>query len=103
MNLVAKEAVVVNDRPGALILSETAGAYDQMADGVLNVAPADEVGTAEAIHTALEMPLEERAARLARLRAGVEAEDITWWLSRQLDDLAEIAKQRQARRVRRGR
>lgn len=103
MNLVAKEAVVVNDRPGALILSETAGAYDQMADGVLTVAPADVVGTAEAIHTALEMPLEERAARLARLRAGVEAEDITWWLSRQLDDLAEIAEQRQARRVRRGR
>jgi trehalose 6-phosphate synthase len=98
MNLVAKEAVVVNDRPGTLILSETAGAYDQMADGVLTVAPADVVGTAEAIHTALEMPLAEREARLARLRAGVEEEDITWWLSRQMDDLAEIVERRPLRR-----
>jgi trehalose 6-phosphate synthase len=98
MNLVAKEAVVVNDRPGALVLSETAGAFDQMADGVLSVAPADVVGTADAIATALEMPLAEREARLARLRAGVEEEDITWWLSRQMDDLAEIVERRPLRR-----
>jgi trehalose 6-phosphate synthase len=98
MNLVAKEAVVVNDRPGALVLSETAGAFDQMADGVLSVAPADVVGTADAIATALVMPLAEREARLARLRAGVEEEDITWWLSRQMDDLAEIVERRPLRR-----
>jgi len=101
MNLVAKEAVVVNDRPGVLVLSETAGAFDQMADGVLPVAPADVVGTADALHVALQMPLAEREARLARLRAGVEAQDITWWLSRQLDDLARIVEQRPARRGRR--
>jgi trehalose 6-phosphate synthase len=98
MNLVAKEAVVVNERPGALVLSETAGAFDQMADGVLSVAPADVVGTADAIATALEMPLAEREARLARLRAGVEEEDITWWLSRQMNDLAEIVERRPSRR-----
>ena len=94
MNLVAKEAVVVNDRPGVLVLSETAGAFDQMADGVLSVAPADVVGTADAMRTALEMPVAEREARLARLRAGVEAEDITWWLSRQLADLADVVERR---------
>jgi trehalose 6-phosphate synthase len=94
MNLVAKEAVVVNDRPGVLVLSETAGAFDQMADGVLSVAPADVVGTADAMRAGLEMPADERAARLERLRAGVEAEDITWWLSRQLADLADIVEHR---------
>jgi trehalose 6-phosphate synthase len=94
MNLVAKEAVVVNDRPGVLVLSETAGAFDQMADGVLPVAPADVVGTADAIRTALEMPVEERGQRLARLRANVEREDITWWLARQLDDLTGFVEQR---------
>jgi trehalose 6-phosphate synthase len=94
MNLVAKETVVVNDRPGVLVLSETAGAFDQMAGGVLPVAPADVVGTADAMRTALEMPIAERAARLASLRAGVEAEDITWWLARQLADLAEIVEER---------
>jgi trehalose 6-phosphate synthase len=94
MNLVAKEAVVVNDRPGALILSETAGVYDQMADGVLPVAPADVIGTADAIAAALEMPVAERRARLERLRGGVVDEDITWWLRQQMDDLAEIVEQR---------
>ncbi len=94
MNLVAKEAVVVNDRPGVLVLSETAGAYEQMADGVLPVAPADVVGTADAMRMALEMPVAEREARLARLRAGVEAQDITWWLFRQMADLADVVEGR---------
>ena len=49
MNLVAKEAAVVSQRDAVLVLSETAGAYDQMADGVLPVAPADVAGTADAL------------------------------------------------------
>ena len=94
MNLVAKEAVVVSDRDAAIVLSETAGAFDQMADGVLSVAPADVIGTAQALRDGLEMPRHERAARLATLREGVEREDITWWLRTQLDDLTEIAGRR---------
>ena len=90
MNLVAKEAVVVSQRDAVLVLSETAGAFDQMADGALAVAPADVVGTADALATALAMPAEERARRLAQLRRGVEREDISWWLRRQLEDLAEL-------------
>jgi trehalose 6-phosphate synthase len=90
MNLVAKEAVVVSQRDAVLVLSETAGAFDQMADGALAVAPADVVGTADAIATALAMPVDERRRRLAKLRRGVEREDITWWLQRQLEDLAEL-------------
>lgn len=90
MNLVAKEAVVVSQRDAVLVLSETAGAFDQMADGALAVAPADVVGTADALATALEMPAEERRRRLATLRRGVEREDISWWLRRQLEDLAEL-------------
>jgi trehalose 6-phosphate synthase len=90
MNLVAKEAVVVSQRDAVLVLSETAGAFDQMADGALAVAPADVVGTADAIAAALAMPVDERRRRLAKLRRGVEREDITWWLQRQLEDLAEL-------------
>ena len=92
MNLVAKEAVVVSQRDAVLILSETAGAFDQMADGALAVAPADVIGTADALATALEMPLPERRRRLARLRRGVEREDITWWLRIQFEDLAELTR-----------
>ncbi len=94
MNLVAKEAAVVAERDAAIVLSETAGAYDQMADGVLAVAPADVVGTADALAEALAMPRAERTERIARLRAGVEREDITWWLRRQLNDLAAVATTR---------
>jgi trehalose 6-phosphate synthase len=90
MNLVAKEAVIVSQRDAVLVLSETAGAFDQMSEGVLAVAPADVVGTADALAAALAMPAEERHRRLARLRRGVEREDITWWLRRQLEDLAAL-------------
>jgi trehalose 6-phosphate synthase len=90
MNLVAKEAVIVAQRDPVLVLSETAGAFDQMADGALPVAPADVVGTADALAIALAMPVEERRRRLARLRHGVEREDITWWLRRQLEDLTAL-------------
>jgi trehalose 6-phosphate synthase len=94
MNLVAKEAAVVSERDAAIVLSETAGAYDQMAGGVLPVAPADVVGTAEALAEGLAMAPAERAERIARLREGVEREDITWWLRSQLSDLAAVAKAR---------
>jgi len=90
MNLVAKEAVIVAERDAVLVLSETAGAFDQMAAGSLPVAPADIVGTADALARALAMEPDERQRRLTKLRRGVEREDIRWWLRRQLEDLAEI-------------
>jgi trehalose 6-phosphate synthase len=77
-----------------LVLSETAGAFDQMADGALAVAPADVVGTADALARALTMEPDERRRRLATLRRGVEREDIGWWLRRQLEDLAELTDAR---------
>ena len=92
MNLVAKEAVVVSERDAVLVLSEAAGAFDQMANGALSVAPADVVGTAEALATALAMPVEERRRRLGKLRAGVVREDITWWLRTQLEDLGQLTR-----------
>jgi trehalose 6-phosphate synthase len=92
MNLVAKEAVVVSERDAVLVLSETAGAFDQMADGALAVAPADVVGTADALAAGLAMAPAERRRRLEKLRRGVEREDITWWLRSQLRDLAELTE-----------
>ena len=92
MNLVAKEAVIVSRRDAVLILSETAGAFDQMAGGVLAVAPADVVGTADALAAGLAMPVEERRRRLARLRRGIEREDIGWWLRTQFEDLAQLTR-----------
>lgn len=92
MNLVAKEAVLVGERDPVIILSETAGAAEQLADDCLLVAPADVIGTAAAIERALAMPRDERRGRIRRLRASVREEDIRWWLARQLRDLIAVRR-----------
>ena len=92
MNLVAKESVLVG-RP-VLILSETAGAAEQLGGDSLTVAAADIAGTSEAMERALQMEPQERDRHLRRLRASVRGEDIGWWLGRQLRDLAAIGEGR---------
>jgi trehalose 6-phosphate synthase len=94
MNLVVKEAAAVAERDAAIVLSETAGAHDQMAEGVLSIAPADVVGTADALAEALAMPRAERAGRLAVLRERLEREDLAWWMRSQIEDLATLAQPR---------
>jgi trehalose 6-phosphate synthase len=89
MNLVAKEAAVVGEP--ALVLSETAGAAEQMAADSLMVTAADVAGTSEMLERGLEMTPAERHRRIRRLRASVRDEDLEWWLSRQLRDLAAVA------------
>ena len=80
MNLVAKEFVAAQtlEDPGVLVLSEFAGAAEQM-QGAILVNPHDIAGTADAIHRALSMPVEERRERWAVLDAAIRAEDLSWW------------------------
>ena len=81
---------MVNERDGVLILSERAGARQQLEPGALIVAPVDVYATAQALHQALEMPSQERRERADRLRWLIEREDITAWLCRQLQTLEEL-------------
>ena len=90
MNLVAKEGPILNGRDGVLVLSERAGARQQLEPGALIVSPCDVYATAEALHQALVMPAEERRERAHRLRWLVEEEDITAWLCAQLQAVAEL-------------
>lgn len=90
MNLVAKEGPIVNERDGVLVLSEGAGAHAQLGGGALTIAAADIEGTARALEQALEMEEADKQARAAHLRQAIVREDITWWLDRQLDDLAHL-------------
>ncbi len=88
MNLVAKEYVTTRlDGDGVLVLSEFAGAADELVDAVL-VNPHDEVALQEAIMTAVEMHRHERRARMARLREVVRGSDVQTWAERYLADLA---------------
>lgn len=90
MNLVAKEGPVVNERDGVLILSEGAGACEELGEGALVISPYDLVETAESLHRALVMSPGERAQRARRLRRTVEGHTVTDWLYDQLLDLSRI-------------
>jgi trehalose 6-phosphate synthase len=91
LNLVAKEAPLVNERDGVLVLSENAGAHDELAEWALSVNPFDVAGQAEAIHEALEMAPEERRARRAAIEAQVREHDLSAWIEGQLADLDAVA------------
>lgn len=80
MNLVAKEYVAAQDPedPGILILSRFAGAAEELQDAVL-VNPYDIFEIAEALKTALEMPLKERQARWRAMMAILEKNDVHHW------------------------
>src|SRR5436309_15355058 len=83
MNLVAKEWAMVSQRPGVLIVSETAGVAEEAADSALLVSPLDVEGTAQALADALELPSPARMARLNRLRERVKRWTAGHWLAAQ--------------------
>lgn len=79
MNLVAKEFVACRgDEDGVLVLSEFAGAADELRDACI-VNPYDVDGVAEVIHRALSEPGTDRRARMRRLRAQVFGHDVHRW------------------------
>ncbi|MBV9354928.1 MAG: trehalose-6-phosphate synthase [Chloroflexi bacterium] len=87
MNLVAKEWAIVSQRPGVLVVSETAGVSAEAADTGLLISPLDVEGTAEALAQALRMPVAERTSRLRRFRDRVERWTAHDWLQAQTSDL----------------
>jgi trehalose 6-phosphate synthase len=91
LNLVAKEAPLVNERDGVLVLSENAGVHDELGRWALSVNPFDIAGQADAIHAALQMPADERQARRSAIEAHVRENDLSAWIEGQLADLDRIA------------
>ena len=88
MNLVAKEYCAASvDSNGVLILSEFAGAADQMGRGALLVNPYDIDGTADAIYRAFTMDHEERRRRMDLLRADIRRNDVHRWVGWFVDTL----------------
>jgi trehalose 6-phosphate synthase len=87
MNLVAKEGPLVNTQDGVLVLSREAGAWEELelgGDGALGVNPFDVAGTADALHTALTMSPEARAARAGAVRGAVVRRTAADWWADQL-------------------
>ena len=98
MNLIAKEAPLVNERDGVMILSENAGAHEELGSFAITINPFDVEAQAEALHQALTMPADERAFRIQEIKRIVRENDVGKWLSAQQDD---IARKRTADRRRR--
>jgi len=87
LNLVSKEAPLVNERNGVLVLSENAGSYEELGEWALRVNPFDVAGQADVLHRALTMTEDERRQRLEAIRAYVREHDVAAWIEGQLTDL----------------
>jgi trehalose 6-phosphate synthase len=90
LNLVAKEAFLVNDRDGALVLSENAGVHEELGEWALSVNPLDVSGQADALYAALTLEPGERRRRADAIREHVRRHDIREWIDAQLADLDAV-------------
>ncbi len=81
MNLVAKEFVSAQvDGKGVLLLSEFAGAAEEL-EGAILVNPYDIEEFCDSIKKCLEMPVKEKRSRMNTLRRQVKEKDVYKWIS----------------------
>jgi trehalose 6-phosphate synthase len=90
LNLVAKEAPLVNGRDGVLVLSENAGVHEEIGEWAVTINPFDIYGQAQAIHEALQLPEEERRRRAEAIREHVRLHPVEAWIDAQLADLDRV-------------
>lgn len=88
MNLVAKEYIAAQNpvNPGVLLLSQYAGAAEQMQAAVI-INPHEPTSIIAGLKTALTMPLAERKSRYQTLMQGLQDYDLRAWQQDFLDDL----------------
>jgi trehalose 6-phosphate synthase len=90
MNLVAKEFVAArDDEDGVLVLSEMAGAAQELHEALI-INPYDVNGFADALARAIDMPPEERRARMRALRRTVAGRNVFGWASDILEGLESL-------------
>ncbi|MES1247467.1 MAG: trehalose-6-phosphate synthase [Actinomycetota bacterium] len=90
LNLVSKEAPLVNARDGVLVLSENAGSHEELGEWAVSVNPFDVYGQAQAIHEALTMDPGEKRRRIEGIRGVVRGSDLSDWIAAQLADLDRV-------------
>jgi len=88
MNLVAKEYVASRiDNRGVLVLSEFAGAADEMGSALL-INPHDIDGLKDTVMRAIDMPAAEQGRRMRALRKRVRDHDVEDWSREFLEALS---------------
>jgi trehalose 6-phosphate synthase/phosphatase len=92
MNLVAKEYVATRiDGTGVLILSETAGAAQELGEAILINANNKEE-TVRALERALEMPEQEQIERNRTMQRRLQRYDVVRWADEFIDRLLQAKK-----------
>jgi trehalose 6-phosphate synthase len=93
MNLVAKEYIAAQDEydPGVLILSDLTGAAAEL-DSVIQVNPHDRDAVADAILTALRMPLDERRDRWRQAYKVISDNDVFAWATHFVKQLRQTRR-----------
>ncbi len=100
MNLVCKEYVAAHvDERGSLVLSELAGAADEL-EGALLVNPYDIDEVARRLREAILMSDDEQRVRMGMMRRQVRAHDVHRWAARFLGALANAGTMAGATRER---
>jgi trehalose 6-phosphate synthase len=92
MNLVVLEGLVISEHEPAVVLSRETGAAEVLGDDALIVNPYDVVGTADALHRALQLPREERGDRAKRMREAAVRLPPMHWFQAQLDAVSELGR-----------
>jgi trehalose 6-phosphate synthase len=99
MNLVCKEYCACQiEGNGVLVLSEFAGAWEQLGEGAVSVNPYDIEGVAAAIRRAVLMSPEQRRPAMEKLRKKIHEEDVYWWLNQFMHECGMIAEEKAAGR-----
>jgi trehalose 6-phosphate synthase/phosphatase len=94
MNLVAKEYIASRaDEDGVLLLSEFAGAAEELGEAVI-INPYDENGMADSMAHAMAMGKPERTARMRALRRRVLSRPVNDWAKHFLAAMTEAAEVR---------
>lgn len=95
MNLVAKEYVACAVQRGVLILSELAGAANELGEA-LQINPLDANEMASAIQQALTMPIEDQLQKLALMQKRLLNYDVVSWVHDFLNQLSEVKNQQKS-------
>lgn len=96
MNLVAKEFVASKDRSrkGVLILSEMAGASNELTDALI-INPQDKVGVVAALKQALEMTSSEQSWRLRKMQEQLKKYDVRHWALSFIKELTKSTRKKE--------
>lgn len=101
MNLVAKEYVASQHERGVLILSELAGAANEMGEAIL-VNPMDKEEVAQAIFAALNMPPSEQKQNMEILQRRLREYSVSHWVNdflKQLDEVKDFQTSQQTKHI----